>query len=589
MDQLPLKSKFRKVYIFAFLFSVALTAACIRWQVVEAAKFEEIQNSRTYSSEIDSLRGPIYARDGSTLAHSVPTFDVYVWMEDINFYESRDIQTREEFIDTVAPVIDLTSEQLKELVAENEEQGILWFRIAKGISAEQWESLNSIRIQRTNSKVRGISFTYTSERNYPEGQLASHILGLTTVYKDTVIGEGGIEGHWNGILNPVKGYLIKEDNAYGQAIPTALLPTVEPKNGSAIYTSIDKYLQQVAEEKIKWGVEKYEAESGTIIIMDPKSGEVLAMANWPTYDPNIRESEEDAYANIAISSPFETGSTGKVLTIAAAIDSGVINPETTILENGHAGCEEIHRDLLPVCTWDKKPKPPMPARECFAISDNLCFYHMAELMSKGEFHDYLEAFGVGTPTGVDIDGESFGLLKEAERWNTGDVSAFSYGHGYQMNALQATSTVATIANDGVRMRPYIVQKIIEYDGTEKNFEPQIVEEVVSKETSEQVTGMMHDIYQRNILDTEYYYHHLRNYPIAIKSGTALIATSEGYTNDINSTYIGFDASEKQSFTMLVKLEKPQVPAYDRLSFYNSRLVWLETFDAIKDHLGVPQK
>lgn len=587
--QLPSKHKFKRVYIFAFIFSIALSLACIRWQIVDASKFDEIQRSRTYSSEIDSLRGSIYARDGSTLAHSVPTFDVYVWMEDINFFERKGIQTKEEFIASVAPIIDLTNEQLREIISSNEESGIKWFRIAKGVSSEQWENLKNTRIPRNNVAVKGLSYKYTSQRSYPEDSLAAHVLGLTTTYKDSVIGEGGLEGHWNGILNPVKGYLIKEDNAYGEAVPTALLPTVEPKNGSSIYTSIDKSLQEIVEEKIKWGVEKYEAESGSIIIMDPKTGQILAMANWPTYDPNTREAESNAYANISVSSPFEVGSIGKVFTIAAAIDNGTITPETTIMESGHQGCESIHRDLLPVCTWDKKPQPPMPAKECFAISDNLCFYHIAEKMNNADFYNYLVKFGVGSPTGVDIDGESFGLLKPHEQWNTGDVSAFSYGHGYQINSLQALSGVAAIGNNGVRMKPYIVTKIVDGEGVEKEFEPQIVEQVVSKETTAQVAGMMHDIYQRSITDGEYYYHHLRDYPIAMKSGTALIATSQGYTLDINATYIGFDASEQHTFAMLVKLEKPQVPAYDRLSFYNARLVWLETFDAVKDQLGVPKK
>jgi cell division protein FtsI/penicillin-binding protein 2 len=585
-------SKLTKIYFLFFIFALVLLLASIKWQVLNAAKFQEIQNSRVYVSEIDSLRGTIYARDGSTLAFSEPRFDVYIWMEDLLFFEDKGFQSREDFVKQIAPILDSTPEKLNEVIKKNyDEQGILWFKIAENITADKWERLSNLKSGINNEyPLNGLRFEYTSARNYPEGRLASQVIGLTTKYKDSIIGVGGLEGYWDKILNPVKGFLIKEGDVNGQAISTALLPTIEPKNGSSIYISIDKFLQNVAEEKIKWGVEKYEAKAGSIVIMDPKTGEILALANWPSYDPNVREDNPEVYGNIAITEPYEVGSVGKVLTLAAALDTDTVEPDTVILENGHNGCEEISRDLQPVCTWDKKPQPPMPVSECLIKSDNLCFYHLADKMSNEDFYQYLKAFGIGSPTGVDIQGESYGELKNFAQWNIGDISAFSYGHGYLVNAVQITEAIATVANDGVRMKPHFVTKIVDSNGDVKEFKPEVVEErVISKETADQLKIIMNEFYNKSILSIEYYYQHLKNYNIAAKSGTGLIATNTGYSDRINASFIGFDASEKKTFVMLVRLEDPNLPTYPRLSFHNARIVWLETFNAIREYLDVPTK
>ncbi|GIW58759.1 MAG: stage V sporulation protein D [Candidatus Dojkabacteria bacterium] len=585
-------SKINKIYFVSFIFSLILLLASFKWQVLDASKFKEIQESRIYVSEIESLRGTIYARDGSTLAFSEPRFDVYIWMEDLLFFEDKGLQTRDDFVNQVAPIIDLTPENLKKIIKENyEENNILWFKIADGIPAEKWEKLNNLRSNSNKEYIlNGLRFDYTSTRNYPEGYLASQVIGLTTKYKDNVIGVGGLEGYWDKILNPVKGFLIKESDVNGQAISSALLPTIEPKNGSSIYISIDKYLQKVAEEKIKWGVEKYEAKAGTIVIMDPKTGEILALANWPSYDPNVRENNPDVYGNIAITEPYEVGSIGKVLTLAAALDNETVKPDTVILENGHNGCEEISRDLKPVCTWDKKPKPPMPVSECLITSDNLCFYHLADKMNNEDFYNYLRDFGIGSPTGIDLQGESYGELKNFSQWNVGDISAFSYGHGYLVNAVQITEAVATVANDGVRMKPHLVTKIVDSQGNVKIFQPEIVDSnVISKKTADELKVIMNEFYNRSILSSEYYYQHLKNYNIAAKSGTGLIATNTGYSDRINASYIGFDASDRKAFIMLVRLEDPNLPEYPRLAFHNARIVWMETFNAIREYLDVPTK
>ena len=597
--------KIKTIHIIFFISFLVISASLFRWQIIYADAFKKIAEGRIYSTELKSLRGSIYSKDGTTLAYSEPRFDMFVWIKDLEYFEDKHIQTRQEFIKKIAPVIDKTPGELSKLIDENyKEQKLLWFPIAESISSKQWEEILELTTDNnSNAPLRGFRFISTSKRIYPEERLASHILGLTNLYKDNEIGRGGIEGYWNGELNPRKGIEIKENDAIGQAVANSLFATIEPKPGSSIYTTIDKKLQKIIEEKVKDSVEQFEAESGTIIVMDPKTGGIMAMSNYPDYNPNLREEvEPSVYTNQAISIPYEVGSIGKVFTFAAAIDKGVITPDTIIQPQGHEGCEKFTDDLEPLCTSDKKPQPPLSALDCFAKSDNICFYHILhdfimDLDKSGDdvnkkdsrsFYSYLNDFGIGKSTGLDLTGEGSGVLKNGEDWNLGDVAAFSYGHGYLTTPIQAVSAVSVIPNKGFRMKPYVMEKVIKGDGEVLYFQPFAInfeKEIIKPQTADLVGNIMHKIYLRNIPDYEHWYSDLKNYNIGMKSGTGLIATATRYGADVNSTQVGFDMSSERTFIMLVKLTKPKG---GHLSYYNSRVMWLDTFAAIKDHLNVPR-
>ncbi len=579
----------RILYTIAFSFAVILLFFCIRWQGVEASKFSLIAKGRIFSSTIDSIRGAIYSSDGSVLAYSEPRFDMFVWMDDLVFLENSGVQTREEFLGKIAPIIGLSTSELSKKISSNFAQNIRWIPIAQNLTHEQWEKLTNLKTDKNSIDLRGISFQYTSTRIYPEKRLGSHVIGLTNKEDDKFIGVSGLELYWSDILNPIKGLAIQEKDARGGAITAALLPTIEPKSGSSVYTSINKAVQKVIEDQLKKGVEKFGAKSGTTVVMDPKTGEIIALANYPDYDPNNRnEKDSTVFGNIAVTAPYETGSTGKALTVSAAVELGVVTPDTIM--PSHNGCEKIHNDLEPLCTWDKMPQPEMTVRDCFAKSDNICFYRISEKMQKQDFYRYLDNFGVGKPSGIDLKEESIGILREPNEWTLGDVAAFSYGHGYQLNAIQSIDAYSALANKGVRMKPYIVTKIVESDQEEKIFSPQPVVRVIEEKTAEIVNEMMRYNYALSIRSWEWYYSHLREYDIGTKTGTALIVGPDGsYTNEINSTQIGYDLSDKRTFVMFIRLERPSGSDIERLSSNNVRIVWLETFNAIKDLIGVPRR
>lgn len=590
----PKNNSLRFFHLGALVFCVLLVAFCIRWQIVEANKFAEISKNRTYSSPLTSQRGSIYSSDGTTLAYSEPRFDMFIWMDDLLFFEEKGLQTRQEFLNKVAPIIDMTSEELGNKIASfYVDQGVKWIPIAKSLTKDKWERLNALKTDKFSEKeLSGFIFETTSIRVYPEGRLASHLIGLTNKVNDRIVGQGGIEESYNGVLNPIDGFVIQETDAIGQTITTSLLPTIEPKNGSDVYTTINKKLQTVVEKMIKEGVEKYDASSGSVLVMDPKTGSILALANYPDYDPNLREEKEPGtYVNSAVTAPYEAGSVGKTLTLATAIDLGLVSADTIIQPEGHQGCEKFTNDLPALCTWDKKPQGPQTASQCLVKSDNICFLHISELIPRKEYYSYLDKFGVGKPSGADIiTQDSYGILKDYTEWNVADVAAFSYGHGYQVNLIQIGDYISTLANHGVRMKPRIVDKIISSDGSVKEYKPIVVERAVKAETADEMARLMGNNYQASFAANERFYNDLKNnYNISVKSGTALIATATGYSNDINATFVGFDASEERTFVMVVKLERPLIPYVDRLAFYNVRPLWLDTFNAIKDIIGVPRK
>ncbi|MBD3362594.1 hypothetical protein GF362_02645 [Candidatus Dojkabacteria bacterium] len=463
-------------------------------------------------------------------------------------------------------------------------------------SYEKDEVRAYIEDNKQHAYLTGLNYEFTSERIYPEKELASHVIGfLGKDLNANDIGRGGVEQKYNGILEPQEGFIAGETDGYGNLIAISDSISIDAKRGSSIKLTIDKNIQKIIEKKIEEGVNKYEAISGSIIVLDPKTGEILGLANYPTYNPEKYFEVEDSsvFTNRTISIPYEVGSVAKVFTLSAAIEEMDIKGDEIVID-GHEGCTIIHAsedeyDFREICTFDKKPQGPLTLTEALIKSDNLAFVELGTRLGKKRLHKYLSQFGVGKMTSVDLSGESIGYLPKLDNdyaWHPVDVAVFSYGHGYQLNMLQITRGIATIPNKGWLMQPYIVSEIInEYEQTKK-FEPIPIRKIVSDETTRKVKIIMEELFIRH---TERDYKYLQKYQIASKSGTALIPYKDkpGYSSDVNVTYIGFDSSEEAKFIMAVKLEAPQ--AVEKLSFYSARPLWLETFDELKGSLRIEPK
>lgn len=590
--------KIRVITFLMLLFVAGIILMLGRWQLVDSERFIAIANERYRDVKIPALRGNILARDGTSLAYSEPRFDVYVWVPELQAAEKRGYQSEDEFIAIVSDILGADNMDIRRRL----EDGRLWVKIADKITLEVRDKLINTQIPGTSRHLQGLQVEYVNKRVYPEERLASQVLGFVgSNTNGEYVGVGGIEQYWEGSLKPQEGFESGEFDGFGNPITISDNTPLEPKPGVTVHTTIDKTLQGILEQKLEEGLTAYKAQSATGIIMDPSTGAVLAMANFPDFNPNFYFLETDGtvFGNKAINTPYEIGSVGKVFTLSSAFDLNTLEPESVVLPEGHEGCEIIQPSPPPdsscqekdpkkkvdcICTYDRKPNHTrLTAAQAFINSDNIGFRHIALTMSYQEFYSYLRSFGVSQNSGIELAGESTGILTAAEDWNYADQSVFSYGHGYQMTPIQVISGVATIANEGKRMQPYIVSKVEAADGTVKSFNPRVVAEVVKPITAETVKEIMYEVFKNTLIEREY--KGLSKYYIALKSGTALIPYTDrpGYSDEINATYVGFDASPDKKFIMLIKLEKPDI---GELSFSNARKLWLDTFIAIKDYLGI---
>ena len=596
------KKKVKIVRILFIVLALAIVALSANWQIFDSEKYIAIANERYKDIKLPSIRGSILAKDGSTLAFSEPRYNVFIWLPEIQSAESRGDQTRNEFYSKVSTILEIPEEELKAKF----ETKALWIKIGTKISLEAKNALLDLKSDISGKYISGIQFEYVNRRVYPEGRMASQLLGYVGLYDEEAKGVWGIEQYWDGTLKPIEGMASSEFDSFGNPITVSDSDYVESQQGSTVYTTIDKTLQAILEQKLQEGYIQFQTTSVTGIIMDPKTGAILAMGNYPNYDPNKYYEVEDfeAFGNKSISTPYEIGSVAKAFTLASALDLGRITPDTVLLPNGHDGCEIISPDPVPnyncrnpesnrdtgkivdcICTYNRKRVTNLiDVTGALTGSDNIAFRHIALTMSYKEFYSYLKGFGAGEPTRIDLPDESYANLKDYTKWNYADQAVYSYGHGYSMTPLEAITGYGAIVNDGYRMQPYIVEKVVDANGNSTVFNPKVIAKPIKTETAETMQALMHKVYLNQLIEKKY--KGLAKYDIGLKSGTALIPYTDraGYSSEINATFMGFDASPEKTFVMLLKLEKPQV---GELSSYNARILWLDTFMAIKDYLKVP--
>lgn len=621
----------------------------VRWQLLDRNKFTSQASQRILDQELRSLRGEIFAADGTSLAYSDVRYNVYAYLPDIEIAETPTdtrsaLQSRQEFITKVSNILNISESEITSILYS----GPNWVKLAEKIDVNTKEKLEKIYTNKTKERVNeikdlliykskedliqeldkvsnlswdeienltkdmstseiiekildykvnkiyltGLNFEFTSERIFPENELACHVVGfLGKDLNGNDIGRGGIEQKYDGLLEPQEGYIYGETDQYGNLITLSDSYSIRAKRGSSLVLTIDTNIQKILERKLKEGIEQYEADEGSAIIMDPKTGAIIAMANYPTFDPNKYWEIEDVsvLTNKIVNEPYEIGSIAKPFTMAAAVEELNIEGGDVIID-GHDGCIEIQasdeNDIRTICTASKRGMGPLTAVDALAQSDNLAFAHLGDQLGKEQLYQYLSGFGVGKPTSIDLGGESIGYLPDLDdpyAWHPVDIAVFSYGHGYQMNLIQAIRGLSVVINNGWLMQPYVVSEIHEPDGTITKFDPLPIEKVITEETSRKVTQMMHEVF---IQHTSTDFRDLKKYNLGSKSGTALIPYKDkpGYSDEVNATYVGFDASEDRKFIMAIRLNSPK--AVKKLSFYSARPLWFETFLELKDLLGI---
>jgi len=396
-----------------------------------------------------------------------------------------------------------------------------------------------------NHSLRGLVYDAIMFRSYPEENLASNILGFVNYeYK----GYYGVEGYYNQILGLEGPEWFEEPTD-----PRMVIDLPKPPKGASLILTIDREFQAVTEKILDETIESSGANAGTIVVMNPRTGEILAMASSPRININQFTEELDAFDeekkfNMAIHS-YEPGSVFKIFTMAAALDAGVVEPDTSYIDDGY-----FEYGGITVYNWDRGAWGPQDMTGCLQHSLNVCLAWVASELGEAKFYDYMQRFGFGHITGIGLDGEEPGRLKRVtdEDWYSADLATNSFGQGVLVTPVQMLMAASALANDGKMVVPWIVYAVS--DGERQYVsKPQIAGTPISAETAHEVTEML-----ANSLELEASAALVPGYRLAGKTGTAEISVpGEGYkTNLTNASFLGWGPVDDPQFMVYVWLQKP---------------------------------
>jgi len=401
----------------------------------------------------------------------------------------------------------------------------------------------------TYDEVTGAPLTPRPYRFYPEGSLAGHLLGFVNAE-----GRGfGLEKYYHDLLKGQPGQRCAGWD------PLDLLRDVPPQDGADLYLALDYLLQHQVEQELARGIEEAGTEEGTAIVMDPRTGAVLAWVSHPGYDPNqfpeLASTAPQLFVDPAISKQYEPGSVVKILTMAAALDSGLVTPQSAMEDR-----EAIEVGGHVIRNWDEKGHGLVSMVDVLALSLNVCAAQLSTHMGNRAFYDYLKAFGLGQRTGVDLSGEMAGWVKQPgdADWSESELGMNSFGQGMAITPLQLIAAVAAVANGGGLMRPYVVEAWVQ-EGKIERPRPILVRQVISSETARQLTEMLVQAVPREAPLAV-----VPGYRVAGKTGTAQIPIPGGYhPKDTIASFVGYLPAEDPRIIILVKIDRPRTSPWGR--------------------------
>lgn len=526
---------------------VALLLRLGYWQIWKNAELSAVaQQQYDRLQEIPPERGLILDRNDYVLAGNEEVYTLFAQPHLLQ-------ESPESIAAKLAPLLtdtaasDSAQQQLEwqELITTRLSSERKWVSLATGLTREQEERIKALNIFT-------LGFDPILARRYPDASVSAHLLGF--VGKDDQgqdQGYFGVEGYYDRELRGRPGKQELQRSASGLPLLAASsLHETQPEEGRNLRLTIDKSLQQSLEMLLADGLERYGAVSGEVLVMDPQTGDILALAALPSYDPrNFVSADPSLYRNPAVSDLFEPGSTLKVLTVAAAVENRVANAETTCPVCG--GPRVISG--FPIRTWNEAYNPNISVRDALAKSDNTAMVYLQDLIGKQQLLQWWVKFGLSTSTGVDLQGEAKPVWRVDKEWREIDVATSSFGQGIAITSLQLVRAVASLANGGYLVQPRVVSAL--QSGSEWQAVPvQKGEKLLSDTTLQAVNEMM--VYSAQQGDSKWTTSRTVN--VAGKTGTAQIADSGTYLEDQTiASFIGFAPAEAPEFVMLVKLRAPK--------------------------------
>ena len=521
-----------------------LTAQLIRVQVIQANHYQsKAANEMESTRVIPAPRGEITDINGVPFARSVAAISVVV--------DQTQISDPARVANFVAPILGLSVSEVQSSITGSRKYSmvlkngrpILWEQLTQKI----YEYNQSLDKNQLDKRIIGFFPERSYIREYPSGSLISSLVGFV---RANGVGATGLEYSLNSMITGVDGrYSYAGGN--GAEIPGSQREIIDAKAGTSVRLTIDRDVQWVAAQAIAEAVKKANALSGTVIVMDPRTGAILAHATAPTFDPNnTKNLTQNLIRNPSVQDVYEPGSTGKVMTLAAALEEKRITPDTVF-----SVPYSIKRGGSTFHDHEKHPVQHLTSSGILAVSSNTGTIKIGELMSHDTLHDYLLKFGIGSKTGSGLPGESAGLLRKVSDWSGTTAPTVAFGQGYSVTAMQATSVFATIANNGVRVTPTVIAGTRDASG---NFSPnksQTTQRVISEDTAVKMRVMMENVVSaQGTAPTAA----IPGYRVAGKTGTAMRYNQKtgGYSG-YTASFIGFAPADAPRYVINVTLQDPR--------------------------------
>lgn len=530
--------RFRILFIFFIgtLFFFAITVRALQLQLIPNRKLFQLSQSQYQTAvTLFAKRGSIYDRSMQELAISRKSGSL--------FANPRKIKNRKKTAERLSSLTGISFQKIFKKIKSK--KSFVW--IARLVDDDVIKKL-------TRFPIDGIGVIYEYRRFYSNQELAGQLLGAVGVDSQ---GIEGVEYGYDALLQGKKESIALLRDARGRVISMEETLFVESQEGNALVLTIDKSLQFLVERGLKEQVEKFNAKQGLAVVQNARTGEILALAHYPFFNPNVfQKSPQPLWRNRAVMETFEPGSTFKVFLAASALEQGILPSEKFYCENGlfrlnkKDSIREAERHQYKWLTFNEVVK----------FSSNIGAAKIGLKIGKKVFHEKVSEFGFGTKTGIDVPGESLGLVKELSQWGKVELSNIAFGQGIGVTAIQLVSAMSAVANGGSYMKPFLVKKIIDSKtGEIKETPPQILRQVVSPRLSKKLTQMLVQVTKK---EGTGFLAALEEYSVAGKTGTAQKPNPKGrgYLADkFVASFLGFFPADSQDekYTILVVIDEPK--------------------------------